>query len=101
MFDASGPWLSEYLKLETVSGVASQGALERDFMDPALQPYPDVQWSIGLTDSSNPFYLFSKLNAGLLLWAPFAQTMREEYFVLIARSGGFVGVYAKNCNSPN
>jgi len=31
-----------------------------------------VQWGIGFTDNSNPFYLFSKLNAGLLLWAPAA-----------------------------
>ena len=39
---------------------------------------------IGFTDSSNPFYLFSKLNVGLLLWAPFASTMREEHPLLIA-----------------
>ena len=39
---------------------------------------------IGFTDSSNPFYLFSKLNAGLLLCAPSAPTMREEYPLLIA-----------------
>jgi hypothetical protein len=39
---------------------------------------------IGFTDSSNPFYLFSKLNAGLLLLAPSAPTMREEHPLLIA-----------------
>jgi len=39
---------------------------------------------IGFTDSSNPFYLFSKLNAGLLLWAPSAPTMRKEHPLLIA-----------------
>ena len=43
-----------------------------------------VQWDIGFTDNSNPFYLFSKLNAGLLLLAPFAPTMREEHPLLIA-----------------
>ena len=40
--------------------------------------------AIGFTDSSNPFYLFSKLNAGLLLLAPSAPTMREEHPLLIA-----------------
>jgi hypothetical protein len=39
---------------------------------------------IGFTDSSNPFYLFSKLNRGLLLLAPFAPTMREAHPLLIA-----------------
>lgn len=29
-------------------------------------------WDIGFTDSSNPFYLFSKMNVGLLLLAPSA-----------------------------
>ena len=43
-----------------------------------------VRWDIGFTDNSNPFYLFSKLNAGLLLLAPFAPTMREEHPLLIA-----------------
>jgi hypothetical protein len=43
-----------------------------------------ARWGIGFTDNSNPFYLFSKLNAGLLLWAPFAWTMREEHSLLIA-----------------
>ena len=43
-----------------------------------------VQWDIGFTDNSNPFYLFSKLNAGLLLLAPSAPTMREEHPLLIA-----------------
>ena len=55
-------------------------------------------WDIGFTDSSNPFYLFSKLNAGLLLWAPFAPTMREEYPLLIALRGGSADAYAKNRN---
>ncbi len=32
---------------------------------------PD-SWDIGFTDSSNPFYLFSKVNVGLLLLAPSA-----------------------------
>ncbi len=41
-------------------------------------------WDIGFTDSSNPFYLFSKLNAGLLLWAPFAPMVPEEHHFLIA-----------------
>ena len=49
-----------------------------------IQCHGPVQWDIGFTDNSNPFYLFSKLNAGLLLWAPFAPTMREEYPLLIA-----------------
>ena len=40
--------------------------------------------AIGFTDSSNPFYLFSKLNAGLLLLAPSAPTMRQEHPLLIA-----------------
>lgn len=31
-----------------------------------------VCWDIGFTDSSNPFYLFSKMNVGLLLLAPSA-----------------------------
>lgn len=31
-----------------------------------------ASWDIGFTDSSNPFYLFSKMNAGLLLLAPSA-----------------------------
>jgi len=53
-------------------------------------------WDIGFTDSSNPFYLFSKLNEGLLLWAPFAPTMREEYSLLIALRGGSVYAYANN-----
>jgi hypothetical protein len=29
-------------------------------------------WDIGFTDSSNPFYLFLKMNVGLLLLAPSA-----------------------------
>ena len=41
-------------------------------------------FDIGFTNSSNPFYLFSKLNAGLLLLAPSAPTMREEHPLLIA-----------------
>jgi hypothetical protein len=41
-------------------------------------------WDIGFTDNSNPFYLFSKLNRGLLLLAPFAPTMRDEHPLLIA-----------------
>ena len=57
-----------------------------------------VCWDIGFTDSSNPFYLFSKLNEGLLLWAPFAPTMGEEYPLLIVLRGGSVDVYAKNRN---
>lgn len=32
----------------------------------------DQGWDIGFTDSSNPFYLFSKMNVGLLLLAPSA-----------------------------
>ncbi|MGC4096062.1 MAG: hypothetical protein QM706_03010 [Nitrospira sp.] len=64
----------------------------------ASQPCPHVRWDIGFTDSSNPFYLFSKLNAGLLLWAPFAPTMREEYPLLIALRGGWVDAHAKNHN---
>ncbi|CUS34063.1 hypothetical protein COMA2_150080 [Candidatus Nitrospira nitrificans] len=35
-----------------------------------------VRWGIGFTDNSNPFYLFLKMNAGLLLLAPFA--LRRE-----------------------
>ncbi len=56
-------------------------------------------WGIGFTDSSNLFYLFSKLNVGLLLCAPFAPTMREEHPLLIALSGGSVDSHAKNRNS--
>ena len=43
---------------------------------------------IGFTDSSNPFYLFLKLNTGLLLWAPFAPTMRDEHPLLIVLEAG-------------
>ena len=43
-----------------------------------------AQWGIGFIDSSNPFYLFSKLNTGLLLWAPSAPTMREAHPLLSA-----------------
>ena len=46
--------------------------------------YSHACWTIGFTDSSNPFYLFSKLNAGLLLWAPSAPTMRQEHPLRIA-----------------
>ena len=35
-----------------------------------------VQWDIGFTDNSNPFYLFLKMNAGLLLLAP--SVLRRE-----------------------
>jgi hypothetical protein len=49
-----------------------------------FRAHSHAYWDIGFTDSSNPFYLFSKLNAGLLLWAPFAWTMREEHSLLIA-----------------
>jgi hypothetical protein len=49
-----------------------------------LQRHRPVRRDIGFTDNSNPFYLFSKLNAGLLLWAPFAPTMRAEHPLLIA-----------------
>ncbi|MGC4096065.1 MAG: hypothetical protein QM706_03025 [Nitrospira sp.] len=63
-----------------------------------LQRHSSVRWDIGFTDSSNPFYLFSKLNTGLLLWAPFASTMREEYPLLIALRGGWVDAHAKNRN---
>jgi hypothetical protein len=66
-----------------------------------LQPCPHVRWGIGFTDSSNPFYLFSKLNAGLLLWAPFASTMREEYPLLIALRGGWVDAYAKTATAES
>ncbi|MCS6303280.1 MAG: hypothetical protein H8K07_06405 [Nitrospira sp.] len=59
---------------------------------------PHVRWGIGFIDSSNPFYLFSKLNAGLLLWAPFAPTAREEHPLLIALRGGWVDFYAKDRN---
>jgi hypothetical protein len=41
-------------------------------------------WDIGFTNSSNPFYLFSKLNAGLLLWAPSAPTMQQKHPLLVA-----------------
>jgi hypothetical protein len=41
-------------------------------------------WNIGFTNSSNPFYLFLKLNRGLLLLAPSAPTMRQEHPLLIA-----------------
>lgn len=34
--------------------------------------YSHVRRDIGFTDSSNPFYLFLKMNEGLLLLAPSA-----------------------------
>ncbi len=43
-----------------------------------------VRWGIGFTDNSNPFYLFLKMNAGLLLLAPSVPTMREEHPLMIA-----------------
>ena len=48
-----------------------------------LQHHSHACWDIGFTDNSNPFYLFSKLNTGLLLWAPFAPMMRAEQPLLI------------------
>ena len=63
-----------------------------------LQPHGPVRWDIGFIDSSNPFYLFSKLNAGLLLWAPSAPTAREEHPLLIALRGGSVDFHAKDRN---
>ncbi|MDC8446727.1 MAG: hypothetical protein LV473_00060 [Nitrospira sp.] len=63
-----------------------------------LQRHGPVRRDIGFIDSSNPFYLFSKLNAGLLLWAPFAPTAREEHPLLIALRGGWVDFYAKDRN---
>jgi hypothetical protein len=60
-----------------------------------FRAHSHAYWDIGFTDSSNPFYLFSKLNTGLLLWAPFAPTMREEYPLLIALRGGSVDAYAR------
>lgn len=47
-------------------------------------------WGIGFTDNSNPFYLFSKTNAGLLLLAPSARTVREEYSLVIALVAGIL-----------
>ena len=35
-------------------------------------------WDIGFTDNSNPFYLFSKMNVGLLLLAPSALRCDES-----------------------
>ncbi len=49
-----------------------------------IQRHRPVRWGIGFTDSSNPFYLFSKLNVGLLLWAPSAPTVRAEHSLLVA-----------------
>jgi hypothetical protein len=63
-----------------------------------FRAHSHAYWDIGFTDSSNPFYLFSKPNAGLLLWAPFAPTVREEHPLLIALRGGWVDSHAKNCN---
>jgi hypothetical protein len=34
--------------------------------------HSDAYWDIGFTDNSNPFYLFLKMNEGLLLLAPSA-----------------------------
>ncbi|OQW30796.1 MAG: hypothetical protein A4E19_08570 [Nitrospira sp. SG-bin1] len=51
---------------------------------PVFRRHGHACWDIGFTDSFNPFYLFSKLNAGLLLWAPAAPTMRQEHPLLIA-----------------
>jgi hypothetical protein len=78
-----------------VTGADGECRLEPESI---LQPHGAVQWDIGFTDSSNPFYLFSKLNAGLLLWAPFAPTAREEHPLLIALRGGSVDAHAKNRN---
>ncbi|MBS0154811.1 MAG: hypothetical protein JSS38_09470 [Nitrospira sp.] len=63
--------------------------------------YGPVRSGIGFTDSSNPFYLFSKLNVGLLLWAPFAPTMREEYPLLIARKRRIGGGVCQELQPPN
>ena len=38
----------------------------------AFPGHNHARWDIGFTDSSNPFYLFSKTNVGLLLLAPSA-----------------------------
>lgn len=43
-----------------------------------------MRCGIGFTDSFNPFYLFSKMNVGLLLLAPSTTTMREEQPFMIA-----------------
>ncbi|UVT15248.1 MAG: hypothetical protein H8K04_15725 [Nitrospira sp.] len=83
---------------ESTAGDDGECRLETESIHPSPQPCPHVRWDIGFTDSSNPFYLFSKLKAGLLLWAPFAPTMREEYPLLIALRGGSMDVHAKHCN---
>lgn len=47
---------------------AAEDSMKSDFP----RRHSHVRWDIGFTDSSNPFYLFSKMNVGLLLLAPFA-----------------------------
>jgi len=89
-------FLGRYTRSAT--GVDGQCRLETESIPPVPRPCPHVRSSIGFTDSSNPFYLFSKLNMRLLLWAPFAPTVREEYPLLIALRGGLVDAHAKNLN---
>ncbi|MGZ8382333.1 MAG: hypothetical protein ACXWWH_12180 [Nitrospira sp.] len=50
----------------------------------SIYRHSHVRWGIGFTDNSNPFYLFLKMNVGLLLLAPFAPTTREEHPLMIA-----------------
>jgi hypothetical protein len=83
---------------ESTTDADGECRLETESIPPAPQCSPHVRWSIGFTDNSNPFYLFSKLNAGLLLWAPFAPTMREECPLLIALEADSRMLYAKNHN---
>jgi len=49
-----------------------------------IHRHSHVRWGIGFIDNSNPFYLFLKMNVGLLLLATFAPTTREEHPLMIA-----------------
>src|SRR6185437_11226638 len=60
------------------------GAAKGSSNSQVFRRHSHAYWGIGFTDSSNPFYLFSKLNVGLLLCAPSAPTVREEHPLLIA-----------------
>jgi hypothetical protein len=59
-------------------------AAEDSMQDELSRHHRYTRWDIGFTDNSNPFYLFSKMNEGLLLLAPSVHTMREEYPFMIA-----------------
>lgn len=63
---------------------AAEDSISSEF----FRRHSHVRWDIGFTDSSNPFYLFLKMNKGLLLLAPSAPTMRQEHPFMIALEAG-------------